>query len=63
VAAIVAADPAAYERDWRRLTRSYRILTTGLLLATRPQVVRRHIAPAAAHLPPLFGAAVESLAG
>ena len=63
VAAVVAANPAAYERDWRRLTRSYRILTSGLLLSTRPQLVRRHIAAAAEGLPAVFGLAVEALAG
>jgi flavin-dependent dehydrogenase len=63
VAAVAAANPAAYERDWRRLTRSYRILTSGLLLSTRPQLVRRHIAAAAEGLPAVFGLAVESLAG
>ncbi len=62
VAAVVAADPAAYERDWRRLTRSYRTLTSGLLVATRPQVVRRHIVAAAARLPSVYAAAVEALA-
>ena len=62
IAAIVTTDPAAYERDWRRLTRSYRILTNGLLLATRPQIVRRHISGAASLLPPVFGRAVEALA-
>jgi menaquinone-9 beta-reductase len=63
VAAVVAANPAAYERDWHRLTRSYRILTSGLLLSTRPQLVRRHIAAAASRLPRTYGLAVETLAG
>jgi flavin-dependent dehydrogenase len=63
VDAVAAANPAAYERDWRRLTRSYRVLTNGLLLASRPQVARRAIVGAAARLPLVFGAAVEGLAG
>jgi flavin-dependent dehydrogenase len=63
VEAVAAADPAAYERDWRRLTRSYRVLTNGLLTASGPQVVRRHLVTAAARLPRVYGAAVESLAG
>jgi flavin-dependent dehydrogenase len=63
VRAVAAADPAAYERDWRRLTRSYRLLTTTLLTSTRPPVVRRHLVTAARALPPVFGAAVEALAG
>jgi flavin-dependent dehydrogenase len=63
VEAVAAANPAAYERDWRRLTRSYRVLTNGLLLASRPNLVRRHIVGAAERLPPVFARAVESLAG
>ena len=45
VAAVAAADPAAYERDWRRLTRSYRVLTTACS-CDPPPLVRRHIAAA-----------------
>jgi flavin-dependent dehydrogenase len=63
VAAVAAGRPAAYEADWRRLTRSYRILTRGLLASTRPQLVRRHVAGAAQRLPAVFGLAVEALAG
>jgi flavin-dependent dehydrogenase len=63
VDAVVAANPVAYERDWRQLTRSYRVLTNGLLAASRPQLVRRHIVGAAERLPPVFARAVESLAG
>ena len=63
VAAVAAADPAAYERDWRRLTRSYRVLTSGLLAVdparARPPPHRRR----RQLLPPVFGRAVESLAG
>jgi flavin-dependent dehydrogenase len=63
VDAVMSADPAAYERDWRRLTRSYRILTNGLLAASRPQPARRSIVAAAERMPPVFAWAVESLAG
>ncbi len=63
VAAVAAGHPEAYEADWRRLTRSYRLLTRGLLASTRPQVVRRHVAGAAAIAPAVFGLAVEALAG
>ncbi|MBD0292972.1 MAG: NAD(P)/FAD-dependent oxidoreductase [Jiangellaceae bacterium] len=62
VAAIVRDDPAAYERDWRRLSRYYRLLTTMLVgAATRP-ALRRRIVPVAARLPGLYGALVERLA-
>jgi flavin-dependent dehydrogenase len=63
VEAVVAANPTAYERDWRQLTRSYRVLTNGLLAASRPQLARRSIVGGAARLPRVFGAAVEGLAG
>jgi flavin-dependent dehydrogenase len=63
VAAVAAGDPEAYEAQWRRLTRSYRILTNGLLTSTRPRVVRRYVAGAAQRVPAVFGLAVESLAG
>jgi flavin-dependent dehydrogenase len=63
VAAVAVANPVAYEQDWRRLTRSYRILTNGLLGSTGPMVVRRNIVGAAQRLPGVFAVAVESLAG
>jgi flavin-dependent dehydrogenase len=63
VAAIATGHPGAYERDWRRLTRSYRVLTGGLLTATRPALARRHIVGAAARLPWVYATAVEALAG
>jgi flavin-dependent dehydrogenase len=62
VAALVADDPARYERDWRTLTRRYRLLTASLLGATRVGAVRRALVPAAERLPAVFGAAVNSLA-
>jgi flavin-dependent dehydrogenase len=62
VAAVAAGRPGSYERDWRRVTRSYRVLTTSLLASTRPRPVRRHIVTAARALPPVFGRAVEALA-
>jgi flavin-dependent dehydrogenase len=62
VAAIVADDPARYEHDWHRVTRRYRVLTAGLLGATRFGPVRRRLVPAAERLPAVFAAAVNSLA-
>jgi flavin-dependent dehydrogenase len=61
VEAITASRPASYEPAWRRATLSYRILTGGLVTATRPALARRHIVGAAARLPWAFSAAVESL--
>ncbi len=62
VAAIASARPQDYPRRWRRLTREYRWLTTGLVTATRIPVVRRLLVPTADRLPRVFGAAVEALA-
>jgi flavin-dependent dehydrogenase len=62
VAAILVADPTRYERDWRTITRRYRLLTAALLGATRSNPVRRALVPAAERLPRVFSAAVDSLA-
>ncbi|MFJ8694452.1 NAD(P)/FAD-dependent oxidoreductase [Streptomyces roseolilacinus] len=62
VRAVVSGDPAAYERDWRRITRRYRWLTHALLRATRVPPVRAALVPAAQRLPWLFSAAVDALA-
>jgi flavin-dependent dehydrogenase len=58
----VAADaPRRYERQWRRETRDFRLLTSGLVaLATSP--ARKAIVPLAVRFPRLFGAIVERLA-
>jgi len=54
-------DPEAYERDWSRATRDYRVLTAGLVAwATSP--ARRAIVPLAARAPWLYGQVVERLA-
>ena len=61
VRCIVAGHPAEYERAWRRVTRSFRVLTSGLVvLATSP--ARRAIVPLAVRFPRLFGVIVERLA-
>ncbi|MGF1662113.1 MAG: NAD(P)/FAD-dependent oxidoreductase [Kineosporiaceae bacterium] len=62
VAAIVAEDPARYERRWRAVTRRYRLLTEALLRASRLPAVRRGIVPAAQRLPGAFPAVVRALA-
>lgn len=61
VASIVAGEPRRYERDWRRITRDFRLLTTGLVgWADSP--ARGALVPTAARLPGVFGAVVERLA-
>jgi len=62
VAALVDDDPQRYERDWVRLTRRYRWLTSALLAGTRPRLARRAVVPAARLLPVVFDRAVNALA-
>ncbi|MFD1831390.1 NAD(P)/FAD-dependent oxidoreductase [Streptomyces desertarenae] len=62
VRAITGGDPAAYEREWRRLTRRYRWLTHALLGAARVPPARTALVPAAQRLPWLFSAVVGALA-
>lgn len=62
VDAIVADAPQSYERTWHRVTRDYRLLTRGLVLASTPQPVRRALVPACTLLPPLFRWGVNKLA-
>lgn len=62
VTAILAEDLMRYERDWRTITRRYRLLTNSLLGATRLVPIRRALVPTAKRLPRLFSAAVNSLA-
>ncbi|WP_460573869.1 NAD(P)/FAD-dependent oxidoreductase [Humibacter soli] len=61
VAAIAADDPQRYEREWKRITRDFRMLTGGLVTAARSPL-RPAIVPAATRLPRLYGTIVERLA-
>lgn len=59
----VAADrPGDYDRQWRRMSRRYRLLTAGLLQASAHASVRSAIVPAAASLPGVFAGIVNQLA-
>jgi flavin-dependent dehydrogenase len=62
VAAVLADDPASYERTWRRATRRHDLLTLGLLTLTRHRSLRSGIVPAASALPRVFEMAVNQLA-
>ena len=62
VDAIVDGAPSSYEAAWHRVTRDYRLLTRGLVLATTPRPVRRAVVPAGALLPGVFARAVNVLA-
>jgi len=62
VATLVADTPSRYEHDWRVVTRRYRLMTASLLAATQVRPLRQLVVPAAARLPSVFSAAVNSLA-
>ncbi|MEE6175835.1 NAD(P)/FAD-dependent oxidoreductase [Mycobacterium sp. 050134] len=59
---IVNDAPSSYEAAWQRVTRRYRLLTRGLVLASAAPPARRAIVPAAAGLPPVFRWGVNTLA-
>lgn len=62
VAAVLADDPAGYDRQWRSMSRRYRMLTAGLLHASQIKPVRAMIVPAASALPKAFSGIVNLLA-
>jgi flavin-dependent dehydrogenase len=59
---VVRDRPDAYDRQWRRLTRRYRLLTAALVRAAASPSVRARIVPAATALPSIFARAVNQLA-
>lgn len=62
VSAIVDDTPQSYERSWYTITRRYRLLTRGLVLAGAWQPARRAVVPACRALPAVFDRAVHLLA-
>lgn len=58
---IVAGRPRRYEREWRRVTRDFRMLTAGLV-ALGASPLRPAIVPLARALPAVYGGIVERLA-
>ena len=62
VDAVDADRPGDYEASWRRVSRRYRALTSGLLWATRRPPLRRALIPATVALPRVFGLVVDQLA-
>lgn len=59
---VVRDRPDDYDRQWRRLTRRYRMLTAALLSASAHTPVRSAIVPAAQALPSVFSRLVNLLA-
>ena len=62
VDAVVAGDPASYERSWLRVSRRYRWLTESLLWARNGSGRQSLIVPTAQRLPRVFASAVNQLA-
>lgn len=62
VRCVLADAPQDYDRQWRSMSRRYRLLTAGLLQASGIAPVRAAIVPAATALPAVFGGIVNLLA-
>ena len=62
VGCVVAGRPEDYDRQWRRMSRRYRLLTAAVLHASEYAPLRSRIEPAAAALPKVFAAIVNQLA-
>ena len=62
VGCVVADRPADYDRQWRSMSRRYRLLTAAVLHASAYPVVRSRIVPAATRLPRVFAGLVNQLA-
>ncbi len=63
VQALAAGQPERYEREWRSVSRSYRVITSGLLQVRAQPRLARCVVPVAARLPRVFGYVVNQLAG
>lgn len=63
VACVAAGRPEDYERRWRQVSRTSRLLTAGLLWARNRPALGPRIVPTAAALPAVFGFAVGRIAG
>jgi flavin-dependent dehydrogenase len=62
VKSVVEERPDTYDRQWRQMTRRYRMLTAALLQASGIAPVRARIVPAAVALPTVFTGMVNLLA-
>jgi flavin-dependent dehydrogenase len=62
VKCVLADTPDDYDRQWRAMSRRYRLLTAGLLQASGVAPVRAAIVPAANAMPRVFGGIVNLLA-
>ncbi|AKT51835.1 NAD(P)/FAD-dependent oxidoreductase [Arsenicicoccus sp. oral taxon 190] len=63
VTAVAEGRPQEYERAWRRIGLAARLLTHGLVAATRHDVVRDHLVDVAGRAPLVYRGAVRVVAG
>lgn len=61
VQAILSDKPDSYENEWRKITRSYRVLAGGLLWASSQRLIRPLIVPTAITFPGVFRRVVNTL--
>ena len=61
ISCVVNSRPDAYERQWRRVSRNFRVLTQGLVFVAN-SALRPAIVPLAQRAPWLFGLVVDRLA-
>jgi flavin-dependent dehydrogenase len=59
---VVSDRPGDYDREWRRMSRRYRMLTAAVLSASSYAPLRFRMVPAATHFPGVFTALVNLLA-
>jgi flavin-dependent dehydrogenase len=62
VGCVVADRPGDYDRQWRAMSRRYRLLTAAVLHASEHASLRSRIVPVAAALPKIFAGIVNQLA-
>lgn len=62
VGCVVADRPGDYDRQWRRMSRRYRLMTSALVRASAYRPVRSQVVPAAAAFPRVFAGVVNQLA-
>ena len=62
VGCVVADRPGQYDRQWRQMSRRYRLLTAAVVKASAYAPLRSRIVPAAAALPRVFAGLVNQLA-
>ena len=63
VEAVCKDDPAAYQREWQRMTRNYRVVTAGILAVRRNRLTDRLMVPTLRSIPFVFRSVLDLLGG